>query len=151
MRAFTPADLDGVLKIEQQSYPYPWSRGIFADCLRIGYTCRLLEDGPDAVGYSVLSVAAGEAHLLNLCVASAHRRQGFARLLLHDVLTNARLRGAGRLFLEVRPSNQGALSLYRSHGFRSIGRRPDYYPAAVGREDALVMVRHLDRVDNGLD
>lgn len=147
IRQMSRRDLDDVMRIEEQSYPYPWTRGIFTDCLRIGYCCRVFETDDGIVGYSVLSVAAAEAHLLNLCIAASHRRQGLARQGLHDVMSNARRMRAGRLFLEVRPSNQGAVQLYRSHRFRSIGRRPEYYPSAFGREDAVVMVRHLDGTD----
>lgn len=147
IRPMRRADTEAVHAIEQASYPYPWSRGIFADCLRIGYCCRIAEriDGGDGqiAGYAILSAAAGEGHLLNLCVAPAHRRQGLAQLLLDGVLVDACLLKARRLFLEVRPSNRGAIMLYRQNQFRVIGRRPGYYPDRAGREDALVMVHHL--------
>jgi len=137
-------DLEPIHAIEQRSYPYPWSVGIFGDCLRIGYCCRVIETADAICAYAVLSAAAGEAHLLNLCVAPEHRRRGLGQLLLDHVEVEARLLTARRLFLEVRPSNEGAISLYRQHGFRVIGRRPGYYPAERQREDALVMVRHLE-------
>ncbi|MDT8448631.1 MAG: ribosomal protein S18-alanine N-acetyltransferase [Wenzhouxiangellaceae bacterium] len=141
-------DLAAVAEIEQASYPYPWSRGIFEDCMRIGYSCRVAEIDGAIAGYAVLSAAAGEAHLLNLCVAPRSRGTGLGRDMLEAVLVEARLRHAARMFLEVRPSNEIARELYRQYGFRIIGRRPDYYPAADGREDALIMVRQLD-VDDG--
>jgi ribosomal-protein-alanine N-acetyltransferase len=137
-------DVAGVHAIERASYPYPWSESIFADCLRIGYCCRVAEVDGRVGAYAILSAGAGESHLLNLCVASAHRRGGVGQLMLDGVMVDARLLGARRLFLEVRPSNTAAVSLYRNNDFRVIGRRPGYYPAEAGREDALVMVRQLE-------
>ena len=148
IRPMRKADVEAVHAIEQRSYPYPWSKGIFGDCLRIGYCCRVAEWDGRLGGYAILSVGAGESHLLNLCVAPDHRRRGLGRSMLDGVLVDARLLGAGRLFLEVRPSNEPAIALYRANGFRIIGRRPDYYPTDSGREDALVMVRHLDGSDD---
>lgn len=147
IRPMRRSDTEAVQEIEQASYPYPWSKGIFSDCLRIGYCCRVAEcvgefEG-DIGGYAILSAAAGEAHLLNLCVAPAHRRRGLGQLLLDGVFMDARLLRARRLFLEVRPSNRGAIALYRQNEFRVIGRRPGYYPDCDEREDALVMVHHL--------
>jgi ribosomal-protein-alanine N-acetyltransferase len=94
-------------------------------------------------GYGVLSVAAGEAHVLNVCVGPDHRGLGLGRFLLRRLLDIARWNGAGRVFLEVRPTNPVAQSLYRSMGFEEIGRRPKYYPAKDGREDAIVMALDL--------
>lgn len=148
IRPMRKADVDAVHAIEQRSYPYPWSKGIFSDCLRIGYCCRVAEWNGRLGGYAILSVAAGESHLLNLCVAPDHRRRGLGQSMLDGLIVDARLLGAGRLFLEVRPSNEPAIALYRGNGFRVIGRRPDYYPTDSGREDALVMVRHLDDSDD---
>lgn len=142
------SDLDEVHRIEDASYPFPWSRGIFADCLRIGYCCRVAELGGELAGYSILAVGAGEGHLLNLCVAPDHRRAGLGQALLEGVLVDARLLQAKRLFLEVRPSNRAAFDLYRANAFRVIGRRPGYYPSWDGREDALVMVHLLEPVDD---
>lgn len=140
-------DTDSVFEIERASYPWPWTKGIFFDCLRIGYCCRVAEFDGGIAGYAILSAASGEAHLLNLCVAPNHRRNGLGQLLLDGVLVDACLLQAGRLFLEVRPSNKPAIKLYRQNDFHVIGRRPDYYPGpggAGGREDALVMVHHID-------
>lgn len=144
IRPMQRADADAVFEIEQASYPYPWTKGIFFDCLRIGYCCRVAEFDDRIAGYAILSAQAGEAHLLNLCVASDHRRGGLGQLLLDGVLVDACLLQAGRLFLEVRPSNKPAIKLYRKNDFRVIGRRPEYYPGPAGREDALVMVHHID-------
>ncbi len=147
IRPMRRGDIEAVCEIEQRSYPFPWSKGIFSDCLRIGYCCRVAEFAGVVGGYAILSTGAGESHLLNLCVAPDHRRRGLGQLMLDGLLVDARLLGAGRMFLEVRPSNRPATVLYGNNGFRVIGRRPDYYPAETGREDALVMVRHLDDDD----
>lgn len=144
IRPMSRGDADAVFEIEQASYPYPWTRGIFFDCLRIGYCCRVAEFDGAIAGYAILSAAAGEAHLLNLCVAPDHRRKGLGQMLIDGVLVDAELRQAGRLFLEVRPSNRAAIKLYRQNDFHVIGRRPDYYPGDNGYEDALVMVHHID-------
>ncbi|HXZ93804.1 MAG TPA: ribosomal protein S18-alanine N-acetyltransferase [Burkholderiales bacterium] len=133
------ADLAEVAAAESAIYSHPWSRGNFADSLRARYQCYTLRRGGELLGYFVLMVAAGEAHLLNLSVAAEHQRQGHGSALLADVLRLARELGARTLFLEVRPSNLGAQALYRRFRFRRVGLRRGYYPAQGGREDALVL------------
>ncbi|NGP51915.1 ribosomal protein S18-alanine N-acetyltransferase [Thioalkalivibrio sp. XN8] len=136
-------DLDEVYEVERSAYDYPWSRGIFEDCLRVPYECEVLEENGRIVGYTVMSLAAGEAHLLNLCLAPDVHGRGLGRLLLDHVVGVAESRGANVIFLEVRPSNQRAVQLYLRAGFRRLGVRPDYYRASVGREDALVLARRF--------
>ena len=137
-------DLDAVMAIEQRAYPFPWTRGIFIDCLASGYSAWVLECGRQIIGYGLLSVAADEAHVLNVCVDPQVQSRGHGRLLLRALLDSARKHRAQRVFLEVRPSNPNAIALYQSEGFNEIGRRPRYYPAANnGREDALVMAIEL--------
>ena len=137
-------DLPAVLAIERSAYSFPWSSGIFSDCLRVGYRCLVLTDDEQIGAYAVYSRAMDEAHLLNLCVSPQRRRAGLASLLLEHVMREMTVAGVDRLFLEVRPSNQAAKRLYAGKGFEQIGRRPGYYPTEDGREDALVLVRHLD-------
>lgn len=146
LRPMREDDLDAVMAIELRAYPFPWSRGIFRDCLRAAYPARVLHgtDG-ELIGYGVLSVAAEEAHVLNLCVTSHRQGCGHGRGLLLALLQVARSRGVQHLFLEVRPSNGSAIALYASEGFKEIGRRPRYYPAHHGREDAVVMSLPLTR------
>lgn len=144
VRDMCKADLAAVAEIETASYPFPWSRGIFGDCLRVGYRCQVLTIDGNVSGYGVVSMALDEAHLLNLCIAPERRRQGLAEMLLAQLIDEVRMRGMDRLFLEVRPSNRAALGLYRRNGFKVIGRRPGYYPAEGGREDATIMVLHLE-------
>jgi ribosomal-protein-alanine N-acetyltransferase len=132
------ADLALVTEIERGIYTHPWTRGNFADALRAGYQCRTLRLGRELIGYFVLMVAAGEAHLLNLSICAAHQRRGHGSALLAQALAMARDGGAASLFLEVRPSNLAAIALYARFGFKRIALRRGYYPARSGREDALV-------------
>jgi ribosomal-protein-alanine N-acetyltransferase len=132
-------DLDAVMAIERAIYPFPWTSGNFRDSIRAGYHCIAHRSRRELIGYAIVAVAAGEAHLLNLSVAQAQQRQGHGERLLGQVIRSARAHGAEMLFLEVRPSNQAARRLYRRHGFSRIGVRRDYYPAGHGREDALVL------------
>ena len=143
LRPMCEGDLDAVMAIEQVAYPYPWTRGIFRDCLRADYPAWVLDDGQRIIGYGVLSVAADEAHVLNVCVRSGMHGQGLGRRMLRSLMQIARARKVQRLFLEVRPSNSPAIALYDSEGFNEIGRRPRYYPAKQGREDAIVMAMEL--------
>lgn len=142
-RPMVTEDLVSVVGNENASYPYPWSRTIFEDCLRVGYCCLVAERPEGICGHGIMMVRAGEAHILNLCVATEARRRGVARDMLAELLDIARRMAATNAFLEVRPSNHGAVKLYGDAGFHVIGQRPGYYPAAFGREDALVMARDL--------
>jgi ribosomal-protein-alanine N-acetyltransferase len=144
IRSLQDADIAQVLRIERASYAFPWTEGIFRDCLRVNYTCRVAEIGVVTVGYGILSVAAGEAHLLNLCVADAYRCRGIGRRLLAHLLLAAANGGAREAFLEARPSNISAVRLYQSLGFTQIGMRRGYYQAVDGREDAIVLKRRID-------
>lgn len=143
IRAMRREDLPVVAAMEAASYDFPWTQGIFSDCLKAGHPCWVMWVEGEAAGYGVLSVAAGEAHVLNVCIGPAHRGLGLGRLLMRRLLDIARWNGATRVFLEVRPSNPVAQKLYESMGFDEIGRRPKYYPAKQGREDAIVMALDL--------
>jgi ribosomal-protein-alanine N-acetyltransferase len=136
-------DLAEVLAIENAIYTHPWTRGNFADSLRAGYECRTLRLGGELLGYFVLMVAAGEAHLLNLSIAARYQRSGHGSYLLREAAGLARGLRARSLFLEVRPSNRAAQGLYTRFGFRKIAVRRGYYPARSGREDALVLTLPL--------
>lgn len=138
-RTMVHDDLSQVSDIERRSYDFPWSHGVFRDCLLAGYTCIVLERGDMVAGYGILSVAAGEAHVLNICVDPDYRRLGYGDRLLDELLTRARAASVKEVFLEVRPSNVNALSLYRKKGFRQIAQRRAYYQARSGREDAAVL------------
>lgn len=149
LRALHEGDLDAVMEIELRGYPFPWTRGIFQDCLRAGYPSLALEQGGVLVGYALISVAADEAHLLNICIDPLVQSRGLGRHLLRAMVALARRHRASRIFLEVRPSNAPALALYHDEGFNEIGRRPRYYPTVDGREDALVMA--IELVDGAIE
>ena len=142
-RRMLEEDLDRVMAIENAVYPHPWTRGNFADSLRSGYHCWMMEAGADLIGYSVVMIGAGEAHLLNLSIADKWQRRGCGSELLQFLLRLARDYAAGKIFLEVRPSNIAGRGLYARAGFSEIATRRDYYPAHNGREDAVVMERAL--------
>ena len=143
IRLMQPADLKAVAAVERAAYEYPWSLGIFRDCLLAGYYCLVVDVAGTVTGYGIMSVAAGEAHLLNLCVHPNAQRLGYGRRLLNALLVKATDADADQVFLEVRPSNGLAIELYRSVGFEQIGIRPAYYQAARGREDAIVLALSL--------
>lgn len=142
-RPMRDPDLARVLTIERGAYGFPWSEGIFRDCLQVGYCCWVTERGATVDAYGIMQVAVGEAHVLNLCVAPEAQGQGLGRLMLRCLLVVARDHGAESVLLEVRPSNAVALALYRSEGFRTVGTRRGYYPAHGGREDAFILSRSL--------
>lgn len=146
-RAMAESDLDAVYANEIDAYPYPWTRQNFVDCLRERKDCRVVIAADVVVGHGVLAVAVGEAHILNVCVAPRLQGYGFGRVLLTHLLERAAHLGAELVFLEVRPSNAPALALYDAAGFNEIGRRRGYYPAALGREDALVLALVLRVAD----
>ena len=140
----TSADLPAVSDIEASAYPFPWSEQVFRTCLRAGYACRVASEGDRVRGYGILSLAAGEAHLLNLCIDPTEQGRGWGGWLLRHLFGIARVRRAESMFLEVRPSNRTAVRLYEGHGFVHVGTRRGYYPAACGRrEDARVYALSL--------
>lgn len=143
------SDLEAVSRIELSAYPYPWTFGIFRDCMAAGYECWVLERSAELIGYGVLSVAGGEAHILNLCVTPAEQGHGHGRRILARLLDLARWHHSDRVFLEVRPSNKAAIALYDSVGFNEIGKRPNYYPGRKSREDAVVMAIELLAPESG--
>ena len=138
------ADLDAVMEIESRAYDFPWTQGIFRDCLRVGYCCWCYENDGLIQGYGVMSVAAGESHILNITVRPESQRQGIGGKLMKHFLQLARRHDADTVMLEVRPSNVSAISLYEKMGFNEIGVRRKYYPADEGREDALLLALSLD-------
>ena len=143
IRPMHDRDVPVVVAIERAAYQFPWSEGIFRDCLRVGYVCRVVEMGGELVGYGIMSIGAGEAHVLNVCIRDDHRGRGLARKILLYLLDRARIAGMCEAFLEVRPSNTAAARLYHSLGFEQVGIRRGYYQATGGREDAAVLRRIL--------
>ncbi len=143
VRTMTHEDLSVVADIERQSYEFPWSHGVFRDCLLAGYQCIVLARDDAVVGYGILSIAAGEAHILNICIHPDNRSMGYGEKLLDEILFRARSSSVRQIFLEVRPSNEHALALYRKKDFHKVADRPAYYQASQGREDANVLVKKL--------
>lgn len=136
-------DLSEIIGIERQSYPHPWTQTIFGDCLHAGYSGWVCGRNGMIEAYGIISVAVGEAHLLNLCVREESRQQGIGRKMLRHLVAIARRHNTEVIFLEVRPSNAAARALYEDEGFNELGNRRDYYPAGAGREDALILARTL--------
>jgi [ribosomal protein S18]-alanine N-acetyltransferase len=145
IRDMGPDDVPAVLQLEQQAYPFPWTDGIFRDCLRVGYYSCVAELEHILIGYAVLSTGANEAHVLNLCVAEPYRCRGIGAAMLEHLLEFSKSMDVTDVFLEVRPSNPAAIRLYQAHGFSQIGVRPGYYQAVGGREDAVVLRRTLGK------
>ncbi len=143
LRPMNDADLERVIDIELKAYDFPWTVGIFHDCLRYGYTCMVFENDDDLLGYGILSLGAGECHLLNICIAPAFQGRGHGTQLIDGLLDLARTQAARMAFLEVRASNQAAYRVYTKMGFNELGVRKNYYPAHNGREDAILLAREL--------
>ncbi|HEY6643452.1 ribosomal protein S18-alanine N-acetyltransferase [Povalibacter sp.] len=137
-RPMTIPDVTLVSAVERASYQFPWSEGVFRDCVRVGYLCRVVELQGEIAGYGIMSFGAGEAHVLNVCVRDDLRGYGVGRQLMNYLLDRARDEYMQDVFLEVRPSNTVAVGLYESMGFERIGVRKGYYQAVGGREDALI-------------
>jgi ribosomal-protein-alanine N-acetyltransferase len=139
IRPMRERDIAAVLRIDKLSYEFPWTAGIFHDCLRAGYSCWVHESAGQVSGYYILMMGPGEAHILNVAVAPDWRGQGLGRNLVLHAIDGSRQLNVGLLFLEVRPSNEVARRLYLDLGFEDIAIRKGYYPAIEGREDACVM------------
>ena len=142
-RPMTLIDVPAVVAVERSSYLFPWSEGVFRDCVRVGYLCRVVEFQGEVAGYGIMSYGAGEAHILNICIRNDLRGVGVGRRLMDFLLSRARDAEMQDVFLEVRPSNPVAIRLYESLGFVKVGVRKAYYQATGGREDALVYKRVL--------
>jgi len=142
-RRMTLVDVEQVMKIECEVYEFPWTERIFSDCIRVGYQCWMALVEQRVVGHAVISVTSGESHILNLSIGRDYQRQGLGRQFIEFLVDEARARDAQTMLLEVRPSNTAAISCYNAAGFNEIGSRKDYYPAADGREDALLFARHI--------
>ena len=146
IRPMCEADLDEMMAIENEVYPFPWSRGNYADSLRAGHLCQVCRLNTQLIGYFVIMLVLDEAHLLTIAIAARHQNKGWGASLLTQSMRMAAARGATRLWLEVRPSNEKALRLYRHLGFKDVGLRKNYYETKTGRENALVLSHELTEV-----
>jgi ribosomal-protein-alanine N-acetyltransferase len=146
-RPMTLADVPAIVTVERSSYLFPWSEGVFRDCIRVGYLCRAVEFAGEIAGYGIMSHGAGEAHILNVCIRADLRSAGIGRRLMNFLLERAAAASMQDVFLEVRPSNPTAIKLYESLGFERVGVRKGYYQASGGREDAWVYKLALKPTD----
>ena len=136
-------DISAVIQLENEVYQFPWTDRIFKDCIRVGYDCWLAHLGNTIVAHAVISIAAGESHILNLSVTRNHQGEGIGKRFIQFLLNIARNKRAQIMMLEVRPSNIRAINCYSSAGFNEIGCRKDYYPAPNGKEDALLFAKQI--------
>lgn len=144
LRPMQFSDLTAVIDIEKMAYPFPWTFNIFCDCLQVGYRAWVLEQDGQIIGYGLMTVAVGEAHILNICIHPQRQRCGFGRYILEHLLAVAKQQAVDMVFLEVRCSNQIAFRLYTRSGFNQVGTRRNYYPSVNGqREDALILAMTL--------
>jgi [ribosomal protein S18]-alanine N-acetyltransferase len=142
-RSITLADISAITQIEQATQPIPWTEQIFTDCLKVGYQGWVLALASETVGFVLVSVAAGESHILDIAISPNHQRKGYGKYLMQQLLKELKQQQVMVVFLEVRISNIQAQGLYKKLGFSEIGRRKDYYQAKQGREDAIVMSLNL--------
>ncbi len=142
-RPMRELDLAVVAEIEAQVYEFPWGQPLLLECVKANYACWLVEHAEQIVGYGILTVSVGEAHILNLGIAQPWWGNRIGTRLVKRLMDIARWYQAKSIFLEVRPSNQRAIDLYAREGFIEVGLRRGYYPASNGREDAVVMTREL--------
>lgn len=143
MRPMQHTDLSEVMAIENQSYEFPWTEGIFNDCLKNQYLSTLYVTNKQILAYTVSQFVVDECHLLNLCVRKEDRGRGVGKMMVRYLMNQARQNDMGSIFLEVRMSNKAAIHLYDKLGFNEIGIRRDYYPSNNGREDALVLAYEI--------
>ena len=136
-------DVREVMQLESRCYEFPWVETVFLDCLSVGYCCWVYRLSGKIVGYAIMSVAVGEAHILNICIEPELRGEGLGRRMLERLLNLARKHQADTAFLEVRESNRAAQYLYQSLGFNEVGLRRGYYPAGKGRENAILLALSL--------
>ena len=143
MRQMQEADLVRIMEIEALAYPFPWTLQLFKDCLHVGYTAEIIAF-EQIISYGLMSIAAGEAQILNVSVHPKWQSSGYGRQMLERLLDIANQKGVQSVFLEVRVSNQAAIHLYDKIGFKQIGVRRAYYRNGdKGREDALVLAMEM--------
>lgn len=145
LRPMQEDDLETIMAIEHDTYRFPWTRGIFRDCMHVGYSCWVFESDVGIEAYGVMSMGAGEAHILTVVVYAFSRGKGLGKMMMLHLLHLAKARKVHTVLLEVRPSNKVAINLYHDLGFNEVGLRPNYYPAENGREDALIMAMTFDK------
>ena len=144
IRTMTYSDLKQVIAVEKKAYPHPWTLGIFRDCLRVGHNAWVMTLDSEVIAYAIVMLSPGEAHILNICVDPDYQAKGLGRFLLRHLIKKTNQTDIDMILLEVRRSNSNAKLLYQSEGFHELGVRKAYYPAADGREDAIILARYLN-------
>lgn len=144
IRTMNYSDLKKVMEVEVRAYPHPWTAGIFRDCLRVGYLAWVMVLQKEIIGYGVIMLSPGEAHILNICIDPDYQAKGLGRQLLRHLIKKTNQTDIDMVLLEVRRSNKNAQMLYQSEGFHELGVRKAYYPADEGREDAIILAKYLD-------
>ena len=135
----TPDDLAQAFAIECRSHAFPWSEKTFASNQGERFINLRLDVDGKMVAFAITQVVLDEASLFNIAVDPAFQRRGFGRQLLQHLIDELIKRNVLTLWLEVRASNLPAIALYEHLGFNQVSRRPNYYPTASGREDAILM------------
>ena len=143
IRTMNYSDLPQVIEVEKKAYPHPWTSGIFRDCIRVGYHAWVMTLDSKVIGYGIVMLSPGEAHILNICIGPDYQRRGLGRYLLRYLIRQSRRAEVDMVLLEVRRSNTSAQQLYESEGFHELGVRKAYYPANDGREDAIILAKYL--------
>ena len=146
-RTMNSVDLTQVISIEENAYPHPWTLGIFRDCLRVGYNAWVMTFEGAVIGYGIIMLSPGEAHILNLCISPDFQKKGLGRYLLRYLIKTTDRTDVDMVLLEVRRSNEHAQELYKSEGFHELGMRKAYYPADDGREDAIILAKYISHDD----
>jgi [ribosomal protein S18]-alanine N-acetyltransferase len=132
-------DINRIILIEREIFLFPWSVMNFADSIKAGYHCRVIDQEDTLIGYGIMMMGPDEAHILTLGISAQWQHQGWGGELLKHLIYLAKQSNAFSVILDVRESNISAINLYRRLGFKQIAIRKGYYPAMCGREDALVM------------
>ncbi len=148
IRTMNYSDLKKVMEVEVRAYPHPWTAGIFRDCLRVGYLAWVMVLQKEIIGYGVIMLSPGEAHILNICIDPDYQGKGLGRYFLQYLVNQSSTKGVEMILLEVRRSNKLAQALYQSENFHELGVRKAYYPSDHGREDAIILAKYLPGKDN---
>lgn len=143
LRTMKSSDLKQVIAVEKKAYPHPWTLGIFRDCLRVGYNAWVMTLDNNVIGYGIVMLAPGEAHILNICIDPDYQSKSLGRHLLRHLVEKSHQTDIDMVLLEVRRSNTQAQQLYVSENFHELGVRKDYYPTDKGREDAIILAKYL--------
>ena len=143
LRTMKSSDLKQVIAVEKKAYPHPWTLGIFRDCLRVGYNAWVMTLDNNVIGYGIVLLAPGEAHILNICIDPDYQGKSLGRHLLRHLVEKSHQTDIDMVLLEVRRSNAQAQQLYVSENFHELGVRKAYYPTDKGRVDAIILAKYL--------